>query len=121
MAQFKAGSSRLFSRNGNDITATFPELSDPIIGVLEGRDAILDGEIVALDGKGRPSFARLQRRMHVLRPTTALRADVPVTSTCSMSSLSTTTPRRRCRTALESLGFSGPRIQLPPYWTGNRR
>jgi nitrite reductase/ring-hydroxylating ferredoxin subunit len=38
-----------------------------------------DGEIVvALDERGRPDFGRLQQRMHVIRPTLALLADVPV-------------------------------------------
>ena len=33
--------------------------------------AMFDGEVVALDGGGRPSFERLQRRMHVSSPTEA--------------------------------------------------
>lgn len=122
IAQVEADSSRLFSRNGNDITATFPELTDPIVDVLDGRDAILDGEIVALDAKGRPSFARLQRRMHVLRPTSALRAEVPVTfylfDVLSLDGHSTTSlPYVERRAVLDALGFSGPRVQVPPYWT----
>lgn len=122
IAQVEPGSSRLFSRNGNDITATFPELADPLVDVLDGREAILDGEIVALDSKGRPSFGRLQRRMHVLRPTTALRADVPVTfylfDLLALDGHSTTSlPYTERRANLDTLGFSGPRVQVPPYWT----
>jgi len=122
IAQFRAGSSRLFSRNGNDITGTFPELADPLVDVLDGRDAILDGEIVALDSKGRPSFGRLQRRMHVLRPTTALRADVSVVlylfDILALDGHPTTSlPYAERRASLDALGFSGPRVQVPPYWT----
>src|SRR4029079_5279480 len=35
---------------------------------LAGRDAVLDGEIVAFDDAGVPSFERLQERMHVGDP-----------------------------------------------------
>ncbi|MFF0243156.1 hypothetical protein ACFYRW_23455 [Rhodococcus pyridinivorans] len=38
----------------------------------------MDSEVVALDEKSRPSFGRLQRRMHVQRPTAQLRATVPM-------------------------------------------
>lgn len=48
------------SRNGLDMTTTYPELA-ALIDAVDG-DAQLDGEIVALDDKGRPSFERLQQR-----------------------------------------------------------
>ncbi|WP_232237371.1 MULTISPECIES: non-homologous end-joining DNA ligase [Actinoalloteichus] len=68
---------RLTSRNGNDITATYPELT--VLGeILGAQRAVLDGEIVAMDDKGRPSFALLQRRMHVQRPTARLTGEIPV-------------------------------------------
>jgi hypothetical protein len=66
---------RLLSRNGKDMTASYPE-----VGVLAGRvDApvILDGEIVALH-EGRPDFGVLQSRMHVRRPRARLIETVPV-------------------------------------------
>lgn len=58
---------RLFARSGTDITDRYPELSavDAGFGALP---AVLDGEIVALDAQGRPSFARLQQRMHLTKP-----------------------------------------------------
>jgi bifunctional non-homologous end joining protein LigD len=57
---------RLLSRNGIDITARYPEFA-ALPDVLEG-DAVVDGEIVALDEGGRPSFGLLQRRMGLTRP-----------------------------------------------------
>jgi bifunctional non-homologous end joining protein LigD len=52
---------RLFSRNGNDVTAAYPELQ-LLAAELAPRRAILDGEIVTLDELGAPSFSRRQRR-----------------------------------------------------------
>ena len=58
------GRIRFESRNGNDITGGYPELR-PLNRALSSHAAILDGEIVAFDEQGRPSFGRLQQRMHV--------------------------------------------------------
>jgi bifunctional non-homologous end joining protein LigD len=58
------GRLRLASRNGRDITPRYPELRD-LGRALAGREAILDGEVVAFDSDGRPSFQLLQRRMHL--------------------------------------------------------
>jgi bifunctional non-homologous end joining protein LigD len=55
----------LESRNLIDITNQYPEFAG--LGKTLGRKAILDGEIVALDGKGNPSFKMLQSRMHLTR------------------------------------------------------
>jgi bifunctional non-homologous end joining protein LigD len=57
---------RLISRNGADITVAYPELHR-IHERLVALDAVVDGEIVAMDA-GRPSFERLQSRMHVRNP-----------------------------------------------------
>lgn len=51
------------SRNGNDITASFPELRAVGEG-LGSHQLVLDGEIVALDEAGRPRFQLLQPRIH---------------------------------------------------------
>jgi len=58
---------RLRSRNGNDLTATYPELTSVDLG-LGSDPAVFDGEIVALDEQGRPSFPLLQRRMNLAKP-----------------------------------------------------
>jgi bifunctional non-homologous end joining protein LigD len=52
------------SRNLNDITNRYPEIHG-IVDALDGRAAVLDGEVVAFDESGRPSFGHLQRRMHL--------------------------------------------------------
>jgi bifunctional non-homologous end joining protein LigD len=57
----------LTSRKNNDLTLTYPELLD-IGEALDAKSAVVDGEIVALDGSGRPDFGRLQTRMNLSRP-----------------------------------------------------
>ena len=61
---WRPGELRIESRNLNDVSARYPELRalGPQLG---SREAVLDGEIVSFDEHGRPSFERLQRRMHV--------------------------------------------------------
>jgi bifunctional non-homologous end joining protein LigD len=56
-------STRLTSRTTRDMTAQFPELID-MHRQLAARNAVVDGEIVALDRDGRPSFERMQDRFH---------------------------------------------------------
>lgn len=58
------GGTRLASRAGNDVTAGYPELW-PLWERVLAANAVLDGEVVALDDAGRPSFERLQARMHL--------------------------------------------------------
>ncbi len=53
----------LVSRSGRNMTTVYPELSR-LHEQMVARDAIVDGEIVAMD-KGRPSFERLQGRMNL--------------------------------------------------------
>lgn len=69
---------RLTSRNGNDVTATYPEIAE-LADAIDG-DAVLDGEIVAINGKGRPDFGALQQRMGLTRAAEvdAARAATPV-------------------------------------------
>ena len=53
------GTGELRSRNGNVISKRYPELAIPNLGL------VLDGEVVAMDESGRPSFDRLQGRMGI--------------------------------------------------------
>src|SRR4051812_18681702 len=77
------GNLALSARSGAEITAAYPELRalGPVLAGTGARDALLDGEIVALGADGRPSFTALAERMHV-RDTTkaaALAVALPVT------------------------------------------
>jgi bifunctional non-homologous end joining protein LigD len=78
VARVDDGDVRLVSRNGNDLTAAYPELAT-LPRVLRG-DAVVDGEIVALDTRGRPDFGLLQQRMNLTKPReiAAAAASVPV-------------------------------------------
>ena len=64
IAYSQPGRVRLESRNLNEITAAYPEVRG-LMEQLGMREAVLDGEMVAFDEHGRPSFERLQSRMHV--------------------------------------------------------
>jgi bifunctional non-homologous end joining protein LigD len=72
IAYSEPGRLRFESRNLRDITAAYPELSK-LNRALSHHSAVLDGEIVAFDEEGRPSFGRLQHRMHVSSESAARR------------------------------------------------
>ena len=55
------GKARLVSRNQNDLTPRYPELKD-LPKFVKAKQAILDGEVVALDAEGRSSFSLMQQR-----------------------------------------------------------
>ncbi len=118
------GRMRFESRNLNDITASYPELSR-LNRALGARTAVLDGEIVAFDDQGRPSFSVLQQRMHVAGDATARRRarEHPVTYVIfdllyleGRSLLDLPYAERRER--LEALGLEGPHWQVPPTLRG---
>lgn len=69
---------RLYTRSGTDITAAYPELAEMADALP---DVVLDGELVAFDSSGHPSFAMLAERIHVRDPRRAARlaARIPVT------------------------------------------
>ena len=54
----------LLGRKGDDITRRYPEIVHALSKTAPSR-FLIDGEIVAMDGAGRPSFQFLQRRMHL--------------------------------------------------------
>ena len=64
IAYCEPGHVTLESRNLRDITKGYPEVRR-IAEALGGRTVVLDGELVAFDENARPSFQRLQRRMHL--------------------------------------------------------
>jgi bifunctional non-homologous end joining protein LigD len=78
IAHCTPGQLHLWSRNRNEVTAAYPELRG-LTAALAPHRAILDGEIVAFDSDGRPSFELLQTRMH-LRGETAVRRRAQRTS-----------------------------------------
>jgi len=77
LARIENGDLTLLSRTGADITKRYPDLSS-LPHALATREAILDGEIVALDARGKSSFERLQERMHVRVPSEHLVKQIPV-------------------------------------------
>ncbi|WP_245596481.1 non-homologous end-joining DNA ligase [Nocardioides alkalitolerans] len=62
---------RMTSRNENTVTAAYPELHG-LPAAVDGRHAVLDGEVVAF-ADGLPSFSALADRMHVREPRRAAR------------------------------------------------
>ncbi len=70
---------RLTSAAGHDATGRFPELAS-LASHLGTSDVVLDGEVVALDERGRADFGRLQPRMQARSPERVahLRRSVPV-------------------------------------------
>jgi bifunctional non-homologous end joining protein LigD len=77
LAWIKNGDLTLLARAGADITKRYPELAS-LPEALAAREAILDGEIVALDARGHSNFERLQERMHVRTPSEHLVTQIPV-------------------------------------------
>jgi bifunctional non-homologous end joining protein LigD len=71
------GRLRVQSYNERDVTPSWPELAG-LPAALPVTSALLDGELVATDDDGRPSFGRLQQRMHVADPAEAARRAVEV-------------------------------------------
>ncbi len=79
IAYLDRGRVRLDSRSGRDQTALYPEIAEAV-GKLVADRAIVDGEIVAVDETGKPSFHRLQPRMQASAPREIerFRREVPV-------------------------------------------
>ena len=79
IAHIDAGHVTLTGRNGSDFTPRYPEVR-ALADSLGSQRLILDGEVVAFDGSGRPSFELLQQRMHLASDSAVRRRmrDVPV-------------------------------------------
>jgi bifunctional non-homologous end joining protein LigD len=119
------GRSRLAPRAGRDITPRYPELRE-LGRALAGHEAVLDGEVVAFDGDGRPSFQRLQSRMHLTSehavrrlsqsdPVAYILFDLLWLDGHSLMALPYTERRER----LLELGLNGARWQTPANHVGD--
>lgn len=107
------GALKVTGRHGVDYTRRYPEISG--FGV---KNAVIDGEVVALDPRGRPSFVRLQHRMHLTDPEETMLELYPVTYLpFDLLFLDGTTlldlPYRDRRSLLEELD-----VGAPPYFPG---
>ncbi len=124
IAYSEGGHLRLESRNLREITSHYPELRalGPELG---STDAILDGEVVAFDDAGRPSFELLQSRMNLASDSAIRRrmADCPVTYLIfdllyvdgrSLVDL----PYAERRERLDALELDGPSWQTPSIHLG---
>ncbi|MFI6290064.1 non-homologous end-joining DNA ligase [Nonomuraea sp. NPDC050790] len=116
------GRVRLQSRNGADVSMSFPEMQ-MLAGAVDGHNLVLDGELVAFDANGRVSFATLQQRMHVRRSARVaeLVRSVPVTLMVFDVVHVNATPAVRMpyverRELLESILRPGPRWQVPVWF-----
>ncbi|MEV0436519.1 non-homologous end-joining DNA ligase [Nocardia sp. NPDC050413] len=113
----------LWSRNLRDITASYPEVVAALTEITDGRTLLLDGELVAPDERGAPSFSRLQQRMHVQRPTPALieqvRVDYLVFDVLGVDEEVLFEDAYRTRRAeLADLTLDdGARVRVPPMWS----
>jgi bifunctional non-homologous end joining protein LigD len=66
LAEANHGEMRLRSRSGRDVSAEYPQLRS-LAGDLAEHHVVLDGEVVALDKSGVPSFNAMQNRSHATR------------------------------------------------------
>jgi bifunctional non-homologous end joining protein LigD len=69
---------KLRSRRRRDVGELYPELSE-MPSQLSGLNGLIDGEIVALDANGRPSFEAIQQRFTLSKPTKKALSQFPVT------------------------------------------
>ncbi|GAB2962360.1 non-homologous end-joining DNA ligase [Saccharothrix stipae] len=118
----RGGRVRAMTRNDLEVSATYPEVG-ALSALLGDREAVLDGEIVALGTRKQPDFGRLQSRMHVARPGDDLLARVPVVYYAfdlvhldGRSLLGVPYSERRAE--LAALGLGGlAEVRVPPCFT----
>ncbi len=125
VAFVKGGRIRLQSRNLLDVTSQYPELR-ALGESLGATEAVLDGEIVAINEDGRPDFGLLQKRMGVTRPNDARRRmkDTPAHyfafDLLYLNGHSTTElPYVERRKLLEALALEGPNWKTPAFHAGD--
>jgi bifunctional non-homologous end joining protein LigD len=119
------GSMTLQGRNFSDFTPRYPELRQFARGLGASR-MVLDGEVVALDEEGRPSFERLQSRMHLASDSAVRRRmrDIPVTyvifDLLYLDGHSTLgLPYEERRRLLRELELQGPYWRTPAHHEGD--
>ncbi|HET9115592.1 MAG TPA: DNA ligase D [Gaiellaceae bacterium] len=61
LAYVRGGEAKLFSRRGNDLTQRFAPVAKELVKALRTPDVVVDGEVVALDEDGKPSFSAMQQ------------------------------------------------------------
>ena len=116
---------RISARRGADHTPRYPEFA-AITEALAGREAILDGEIVALDEAGRASFQKLQQRMGLSNEATIRRRAIETPATYVAFDLLwldgrslLAEPYEARRELLAGLEFEGPNWQAPRHHLGD--
>ncbi|KZM76562.1 ATP-dependent DNA ligase [Cellulosimicrobium sp. I38E] len=128
LAHVSHGQVRLVSRSGKDMTVTYPELQALAEQVpAEALPVVLDGEIVALDARGRPSFRRLQQRANIAKPGDVAAARRKVTVDLMLFDLLETggrslakRPYDERREVLEDvLGDARAPVHVPPAFDGD--
>jgi bifunctional non-homologous end joining protein LigD len=119
------GNVTFLTRNGNDVTASFPELADDLRAALGNRSAVLDGEVVALDRRNRPDFSRLQSRLGLTDPRDVRQAQRGAPVHYFVFDLLehdgtgiVDQPYSSRRTALENLVTATGTVQVPPAFDG---
>ncbi len=125
VAFVESGVIRLQGRSLKDVTDQYPELRS-LGESLADHDVVLDGEVVALDEEGRPSFRRLQQRMNVGPREAARRISrtVPVTYMVfdvlyADGRMTTGLPYAERRSLLQSLDVNGALWQTPSAHVGD--
>jgi bifunctional non-homologous end joining protein LigD len=119
LCRVEGGRARLRSRNGNDITDSYPEIK-ALAKTVSSAQLLLDGEIVALDEAGRVSFGALQYRFgttgsEALRLSRTTPATYLIFDLLHLDGRSTLElPYSARRELLESLELAGPSWQTPP-------
>ncbi len=117
------GRPRAVSRGGHNITRSFPELAALAESVASDQ-VVLDGEMVVLDEDGRPSFSRLQHRIHTASDKDSRRAASIDPASMVIFDLLHLNGRSLLadsyddrRTALEQLALAGPSWGVTPSFT----
>jgi bifunctional non-homologous end joining protein LigD len=121
----RGGDVRLMSRNDLDVSRSYPEILAPPPPLADVA-AVLDGELVTFDAQGRPSFGRLQERMHIAdiavarrlaerAPVVYLVFDLLFLDGRSLLRA----PYVERRELLEGLGIEGTTWRVPPSFGGS--